>query len=141
MPRPATKAETPAGARGVGISDPGSIWLLGAFFYLGHIEGTIRTLRGAPPPSPFRLLYLIGVALVIATWIRADRRRLGLASTFDDGFFIAVVWPLALPYHLFASRGWRGARALLGFVALYLATFVLALFSYLGVRSWSGDLR
>jgi hypothetical protein len=43
--------------------------------------------------ATFGLLYYIGVALVVAAWLRADRHRLGLRPTFDDGFFIFAAWP------------------------------------------------
>jgi hypothetical protein len=123
------------------IPNPGPTILLAAFFCLGHLENDLGTLRGAPPEALFSLLYYIGVALVIATWIRADRHHFGLASTFDDGFFIFVAWPLALSYHLFTSRGWRGGLTLLGFVALNLLSYALTLPIFLGLRYWLGDLR
>lgn len=123
------------------IPHPGPTLLLAAFFCVGHIDRGLRALRGTPPTGPFGLLYYIGIALVVAAWIRADRHRLGLRPTFDDGFFIFAAWPLALPYYLFASRGWRGAWTLLGFLALYLLTYALTLPIYLGLRSWVGEVR
>jgi hypothetical protein len=74
------------------VPNPGPTLLLGAFLCLGHIWHTITTLRGAPPAGAFGLLYYTGMALGIANWIRADRRRLGITSTFDDGFFIFFAW-------------------------------------------------
>jgi hypothetical protein len=123
------------------MPQPASTLILGALFYLGHVEASIRTLRGASPPGLFSLLYFTGTALVIATWIQADKHRLGAASTLDDGFFILLAWPLALPYHLFVSRGWRGGLALLGFLALYVLTYVMALLTFAGLRYLIAQLR
>jgi hypothetical protein len=134
-------AEQAPRRRRPGIPNPGPTALVGAVFFLGHLEHGLRALRGAPPAGPFSLLYYIGTAWVIATWLRADRRRLGLRSTFDEGFFIFAAWPLALPYYLFASRGWRGALTLLGFIALYLLSYALTLPIILGLRHWLGELR
>lgn len=134
-------AEPTARSRRLAIPNPGPTALLAACFCLGHIERGIRALRGTPPTGPFPLLYYIGIALAIAAWIRADRHRLGLEPTFDDGFFIFAAWSLALPYYLFTSRGWRGAVTLLGFLALYLLTYALTLPIYLGLRSCVGEVR
>ena len=120
-------AEQAIRKRRFAIPNPGPTVLLGACLYLGHIGHSITTLRGAPPAGAFGLLYYIGMALGIANWIRADRRRLGITSTFDDGFFIFFAWPLALPYYLFTSRGLRGGLAVFGFVGLYVFTYVLTL--------------
>jgi hypothetical protein len=134
-------AEQAISKRRFATPNPGPTLLLGAFLYLGHIWHSITTLRGAPPAGAFGLLYYIGMPLVIANWIRADKHRLGITSTFDDGFFIFFAWPLVLPYYLFASRGLRGGLAVLGFVGLYLFTYALTLPIYFGLRYLFGEVR
>jgi hypothetical protein len=42
---------------------------------------------------------------------------------------------VALPYHLFKTRGWRGAVTLAGLIALFLATYAVGLLAFIALRS------
>ena len=83
---------------------------------LGAIYGA-STME--PGPWTAMLLTLLPLTAV-CVWLQADARRLRSGHVLDLGFLLWVFWPLVIPWHAFATRGWRGWRlalALLGLVA------------------------
>ncbi len=107
---------------------------VGVFFLVVNLVGMVYALRGIEPSASFFLLYYLGSALVVANWITADSRRLGIPGSVDRGWFLLTMWPLALPYHLFSTRRWRGVKVLAGLVALYLLTYGISLLFFLVAR-------
>jgi hypothetical protein len=77
-------------------------------------------------------LTYVGFGLGVAWWIHADCRRLGIREVMDQGWFVYLTWPFVLPYHLFKTRGGRGALTLLGLTGLYLLTYALSMLVYYG---------
>ena len=59
------------------------------------------------------------VAILVAKWIETDRKVLGQAPLFDEGFFIYIAGPAYLPFYLLATRGRRGISSVLGLLGLF----------------------
>jgi len=78
-------------------------------------------------PSPvFPVLYFLGGAWLLAVWVLADCRRLGLPTPLDLGWAVFAAWPLALPYHLLRTRGAkRGCLTILGFIGVFAACYAV----------------
>jgi hypothetical protein len=117
------------------IPNPRATLALGTFLLLINLANAMYALSGVPPSGPFLLVGYGGAALIVAYWILADSRRLGLAGSVDQGWFVFAAWPLALPYHLFKTRGWRGAITLLGFVGLFALTYAMSLAVFFAARA------
>ena len=64
------------------------------------------------------LLYMTCWRLVVAGWVYLDRQTSHLSLPFEFDAFVFFLWPVALPYYLYKSRGGRG---------LLLMAFVFAL--------------
>jgi hypothetical protein len=107
----------------------------GAFFLMVNLANAMYALNRVQPSGSFLLIYYLGGALVVAYWIIVDSRRLGLGGSVDQGWFAFAVWPLALPYHLFRTRGPKGAVTLLGLVGLFALTYGLSLAVFFAIRA------
>ena len=121
------------------IPNPVATALLGLFFLVANVGAALYTAHGLQPSGGFVFLSYVGFGLAVAWWIHADSRRLGRSELLDQGWFVYIAWPAILPYHLFKTRGGRGALALLGLVGLYLATYVLSMIVYYAALKTAGS--
>jgi hypothetical protein len=120
--------------RRTAIPNPGSTVALTIFLLLANVgSGLYAANRRHPSEAFLWICYLVG-ALLIAYWVLADSRRLGVPGSVDQGLYLFAVWPLALPYYVFKTRRGRGFVTLAGFAALFLATYVLSVFVALAFR-------
>lgn len=44
----------------------------------------------------------------IASWVQADAQRRGAPFPYDLASFVFLIWPVAAPFYLLRTRGWRG---------------------------------
>jgi hypothetical protein len=116
------------------IPNPRATLALGVFFLVVNFAVALYALNRTQPSGAFMLVYYVGAALVVAYWILADGRRLGLRGSVDQGWFLVATWPLALPYHLFKTRGWKGVLTLLGLVGLVALTYGISLAVFFAMR-------
>jgi len=54
------------------------------------------------------LMLRFAFALVIALWVRADRRSRRVSLPYEFDAFVSFFWYVAMPYYLYKTRGWRG---------------------------------
>jgi hypothetical protein len=101
---------------------------LAAIFAIGNVGSMIVAANAVSPrPLQFEALYIVGVQWALAWWVVADCRALGRPMSIDHGWFVFLAWPIAVPYHLIATRGARGLLIIAGFVGLFVATYVVAI--------------
>jgi hypothetical protein len=112
------------------VPNPGATALLTAFFLIANVGAALYAAAGQEPSGGFAFLIYGGFGVAVAWWIHADARRLGKREIVDQGWFTYIAWPLVLPYHLFKTRGSRGAVTLVGLVGLYLVTYAIGLVVY-----------
>ena len=65
----------------------------------------------------------------VVLWAWHDSRETGYWPAFDYGLLLLISAPVAIPFHIFRTRGLAGAPLLLGLVAALLAPLAAA---YLG---------
>ena len=84
-------------------------------------DGWLLAHARAPDESLFRLYHLV-IVMLLATWVVADAKESRRAeSSFDQGWFVLVLFPLYVPYYLISTRRWRrGLLVLLGVLLLFL---------------------
>lgn len=107
------------------IPKPRESIILGAILLIANVGNCLYAAFGLTPSPAFLLLYYLGIFWAIAAWTIADARRLSVSLPFDMGWFLLLAWPVALPYHAFKTRGARGLVTLAGFLAMFVATYVL----------------
>jgi hypothetical protein len=109
------------------IPNSGATILIGIFFLAANVGNALYAAHGLPPSGGFVFVYYVGFGLALAFWMHADSRRLAVREVLDQGWFVYIAWPVILPYHLFKTRGGRGALTLLGLIGLFVATYLLSL--------------
>ena len=79
-------------------------------------------VRAHVDPSP-PADWLLGAApfFLVLLWIVRDAQRRGIAQIHDLGFLLMILWPFAIPWYAFASRGRDGWKLLLGLFAIVAA--------------------
>jgi len=103
--------------------NPAASLLFGGFLVVAHTGMGLYSARGRTPAPFFSLLYYITLAGLAAYWVHCDRLRRHESSAIDQGLFFLFAWPFALPWYLFASRGFRRGLAATG---LFLLAFICA---------------
>lgn len=100
-------------------------------FALTFFSGFVSTFYAAwemRPPVLIDVLMPITYAWILWWWLTVDSKRSTVKWPKTDlGFFIYVAWFAILPFHLFKSRGFRGAFGILGFIGFYLAGWLAAI--------------
>jgi len=76
---------------------------------------------GADPHASLTLGFTVAPFFGAATWIEADARRRGVALVLDWPMLGAAVWPVAVPWYAWRTRGRSGWRLALGLLAVMLA--------------------
>lgn len=108
---------------------------LASIFLIGHIDLAVCATRDVSTSAALFPFYLFGMSWALADWVLADCRRLRLPTFIDHGWFVFYAWPFVVPYHLFRTRGFaKGMLALLGFLALWLAAWLVALVVFFAMR-------
>ncbi len=75
-------------------------------------------------------LWLFGFVVILVGWVRADRMAREYHAPFEFDAFVFFAWPVAVPYYLCRTRGWRGFLIALGLLALFAAPTFAAAFAY-----------
>jgi hypothetical protein len=76
-------------------------------------------------PSPVVVLFITsGPLLAVILWLQKDARRTGVGAVHDWGFFLALAWPVVIPWYAFKTPGHSGWRLTLGLFGLIAAAYV-----------------
>ena len=87
-------------------------------------------LKDAPPPEATPTVWALVFAILAAIWVQRDAEQRRLPVPFEFSFLVYVLLPLALPYHLIRTRGWKGLLHLLGFVLIFVLPTVAGALAY-----------
>lgn len=106
------------------------IWLA-ALTLLFATELSILSMYGENVPRDTEWLWGFCMALTLASWVYADRRAKNFAAPYEFEAFVFFMWPVAVPYYLYRTRGVRGLVIGAGLWGLYAAPFLVAYLVYL----------
>lgn len=106
------------------VTHPLAPLLLFAIILTGFL--TTYLVAGFAPSETFEQLAGFVWGLLVLLWIVADARRRTGVPCFDFGFICYALFPLAVPWYCFSSRGWRGAMLLLMLYALWAVPHIVA---------------
>jgi hypothetical protein len=112
------------------VPNPGWTLALGVFLLAIGIGDALYAAHGLEHSDLFVAIFYFGTALLMACWILADCRRLGVKGYVDQGLVLFFGWPVVLPYHLFKTRRWKAFVALAGFLALFVVTSAISVALY-----------
>jgi hypothetical protein len=97
------------------------------FTAISTIAQGVLALHHLRMPEESDYLWSISLQLMIACWVRIDRRDRCLRLPFEFDAFVSFAWPLVLPYYLYESRGARGVLLAVSIFALLIIPNVAAL--------------
>ena len=97
--------------------------LLGMIFVAG---GFLAAARGYAISQTTRQLWGLSFQVVLAFWVRADRRSRTFNAPFEFDAFMFFAWPVVLPYYFYRTRGGLGLLAALGVYFLFFAPLAIA---------------
>ena len=78
------------------------------------IRNTWLTYADVDSPEHTVRMWSFFFGLLLAWWVHADRRARGVGMPFEFEAFVVFLWPIALPYYLYRTRGWWGLPLGLG---------------------------
>lgn len=96
-------------------------------FLIGNIGWAVSAAYSSSLRPAFLTLYLIAVPWALAWWVLADCRKHRVPVSIDHGWFVFLVWPFAVPYHLLRTRGGRGCLVMVGMVGMFALSYGVAL--------------
>ncbi len=88
-----------------------SIWALNEQATSGHLH----------------FIWTIAFALFIALWAANDETVEDLYKSYEYLYFVLLLWPIFLPYHLVKTRGADGVFMFTGILGIYLLPFLCGL--------------
>jgi len=84
------------------------------------IETVWFTYSGEDIPQHTAGLWGFCYGLLLAWWVRMDRGARGMGIAFEFDAFVVFLWPLALPYYLWRTRGVQRLLPIAAFGLLYM---------------------
>lgn len=72
-------------------------------------------------------LWVIIFAILVALWAKNDAESRNQQKPFEYSYFVFLLWPVVLPYHLIKTRRMEGLVLFFGFCLVYLLPDVVAL--------------
>lgn len=73
------------------------------------------------------ILWILIFAVLVALWAKNDAAARNEQKPFEYSYFVFLLWPVVLPYHLVKSRGIEGLLLFLGFLAIHELPSVVAI--------------
>jgi hypothetical protein len=92
-----------------------------ALFLIMTVGSAIAAATGTSVSPAFELLFTLGFAWAVAWWVSLDCRRRRIPVSIDHGWYVMQLWPIALPLHVFRTRGAVGCLALAGLTVAWVA--------------------
>jgi hypothetical protein len=87
---------------------------------------SVLGVHGLGASGPTELLWTFAFRLMLAWWVRVDRRALDFSVPFEFDAFVFFAWPVVVPYYLYRSRGGRGLLFGAGIWGLYITPSLTA---------------
>lgn len=93
--------------------------LLWVFCLAYGAELAVYSAFGEKPSVYLDLGSRVVFPTILASWVIADAKQYDCKLCYDFDAFLFFAWPIALPYYLFRTRGWRAFITILCFCGNY----------------------
>jgi hypothetical protein len=103
--------------------------MLGVF---GAVYGLFAAAR-MELPNRFVFFFKVVLFVSVAYWLKEDSKKANLTPVQDMNFFLLLLWPIVLPYHLWKTRRRTGLLIILGAVAVTVITPLLVYLALSGL--------
>ena len=68
--------------------------------------------------------------VLLAMWAQKDAYESSKHYPFEYGYFVYLIWPVLIPYHLISTRGRKGFAVLAGLFGVYWAPLIVGGITY-----------
>jgi hypothetical protein len=103
--------------------------LLCILIFISNFGSFVYFALGEEPLPAFEFLSTASFLCGVVWWLRADAKRTVINHVYCPGLLIGNGWFVAIPYHLFKTRGVRAliplAALLLSFIMAYIAALIV----------------
>ena len=104
--------------------------LLCVSVFVYNFGAGIYLARGIEPLPTFEFLYTAAFVCGVVWWLNAEVKRSAVKPIYCAGLLVGIGWFVIIPYHLFKTRGLRGALPLLALIGSFVAAHLLAIVVY-----------
>jgi FtsH-binding integral membrane protein len=94
------------------------------------VVAAIAVFKGGALSDRTGILWILCFAMLVALWAKNDARARGEQKPFEYSYFVFLLWPVVLPYHLIKNRGTDGLVMFLGFLAIHELPSFVAVMAY-----------
>jgi hypothetical protein len=129
---PAAPLSTDADRRRLPLIWNPLVWAV-AITILLAVEHAWFTYIGEELPANTARVWPFLFGLLLAWWVYSDRRARGVGMPFEFEAFVVFLWPVAVPYYLYRTRGRWGLVLGGGIWVLYLVPTVASAIVYAAV--------
>lgn len=106
------------------LSTPSKV-LFAFTFAIQLIAGLYEAWQQEPSIVYSYLLYLAHASILL-WWLKEDNKYQRETLPLDYGFFLYLAWFVIIPYHLFATRGFKAFIGIFGYIAAILVGWLTA---------------
>lgn len=90
------------------------------------VDISVLTAYGHEVSDGTEWVWSVAFSLLLALWVRSDRRARNYSAPFEHEAFMFFAWPVVLPYYLYRTRRGKGLMWATGVGALFLVPYVTA---------------
>lgn len=109
-------------------------WITGGLIALSAGNSVVSALtasRGTNLSESTEVLWYFVFSVLVTLWARNDiADRAPAVSREYSHLLMFFFWPVVLPYHLLKSRGVEGLVLFIGFLAIYIAPYVVQVITW-----------
>lgn len=80
----------------------------------------------AARPEATAVLWALEFQVLLAIWVRMDRRHRNVSLPFEFDAFVFFGWPVVVPYYLYRTRSIRGLIITVAIYTLFVAPTVIS---------------
>ena len=106
------------------------------FLFFAQAATGLYAANGVEPSPSFIFLDRAGLLCLAVWWLGSDSRKHGVRQPFDIGLLLACAWMLIVPHHLIKTRGRKGLLFILLLAGLFVASYAMAVASYIVFSSF-----
>lgn len=97
---------------------------------MGVLEVAVN-LKGSVVSETAQSVWGFTFLVLSIMWAYDDSRERHFHKPFDFGFILYVLWPIAFPWYLVATRGVEGMVVFLGFIVLLLGPWLAGVVTFI----------
>lgn len=108
-------------------------WIILGLLFISvfySVVAAVAVFKGGMLSNRTGILWIVCFAMLVALWAKNDARARSEQKPFEYSYFVFLLWPIVLPYHLIKNRGVDGLVMFIGFLAIHELPSFVAVMAY-----------